>query len=281
MPSMRLQKILSTAGVASRRAAETLMPQGRVSVNGVDRHANSARRPIPDGDDIRVDGRRVRRARSARRYILLNKPAGVVTTRRDPQGRRTVLDLLAGVREYLYPVGRLDYDSEGLLLLTNDGELAAPLTHPRHGVVKVYAADVRGVPDAGGAGSELARRRARRRAHRAGRGAPGARRSRRPARRERPCWRLAARGAQPAGAAHVRGGGPPGRAPDARRASARSPIARLKPGEWRDLTERRSGAALRGGRAGVASATLPGRSPGNGTLPAPGLARRASCGTPA
>jgi pseudouridine synthase len=81
------------------------------------------------------------------RYILLNKPRGYVTTRRDPQGRPTVMDLLKSVREYVYPVGRLDYDSEGLLLLTNDGDLAARLTHPRHEVERVYEARVRGVPD--------------------------------------------------------------------------------------------------------------------------------------
>src|SRR5262249_51418871 len=80
--------------------------------------------------------------------ILLHKPRGYITTRSDPQGRPTDLDLLRGVREYIYPVGRLDYDSEGLLLLTNDGELAARLTHPRHEVDKVYEARVRGVPDA-------------------------------------------------------------------------------------------------------------------------------------
>src|SRR5262249_60055078 len=82
------------------------------------------------------------------RYILLHKPRGYITSRSDPRGRPTVLDLLRGVREYIYPVGRLDYDSEGLLLLTNDGELAARLTHPRHEVDKVYEARVRGVPDA-------------------------------------------------------------------------------------------------------------------------------------
>jgi 23S rRNA pseudouridine2605 synthase/16S rRNA pseudouridine516 synthase len=100
----------------------------------------------PDRDDIRVDGRRVRVAQQ-HRYVLLNKPRGYVTTRDDPQGRPTVLQLLAGVREYLYPVGRLDLDTEGLLLLTNDGELAAALTHPRHGVPRVYEARVAGVPD--------------------------------------------------------------------------------------------------------------------------------------
>src|SRR5215204_5912891 len=101
----------------------------------------------PAADDIRVDGRRVRVAERLR-YILLNKPKGYVTTRSDPQRRRTVMDLLSGVREYVYPVGRLDYDTEGLLLLTNDGDLAAILTHPRHGVERTYEARVAGMPDA-------------------------------------------------------------------------------------------------------------------------------------
>lgn len=142
---VRLQKIIAAAGVASRRAAEDLIRQGRVSVNGVT-VTGLGTKADPDQDDIRVDGRRVRPARRLR-YILLHKPRRVVTTRRDPQQRRTVMDLLTGVREPVYPVGRLDYDSEGLLLLTNDGDLAARLTHPRHGVVKRYRVLVRGVPD--------------------------------------------------------------------------------------------------------------------------------------
>src|SRR5919201_5370678 len=122
------------------------MLDGRVTVNGttvreLGTKADAAR------DDIRVDGRRVKVAEH-HRYILLNKPRGYVTTRSDPQRRPTVIDLLGGVREYVYPVGRLDFDSEGLLLLTNDGELAARLTHPRHGVPRVYEAHVLGVPDA-------------------------------------------------------------------------------------------------------------------------------------
>jgi 23S rRNA pseudouridine2605 synthase len=142
----RLQKILSQAGVASRRASEQLMLEGRVSVNGVTvRELGS--KADPARDDIRVDGRRVKIVEQ-HRYILLNKPRGYVTTRSDPQRRPTVLDLLHSVREYIYPVGRLDFDSEGLLLLTNDGDLAARLTHPRHGVARVYEARVLGVPDA-------------------------------------------------------------------------------------------------------------------------------------
>ena len=144
MSGVRLQKILSAAGVASRRAAEVLIQEGRVTVNGITFTAVGSRAD-PFADDIRVDGRRVKSS-GRRRYFLLNKPRGYVTTRIDPQGRKTVLDLLTGVREYVYPVGRLDYDSEGLLLLTNDGDLAARLTHPRHGAERVYEARVRGVP---------------------------------------------------------------------------------------------------------------------------------------
>jgi pseudouridine synthase len=142
----RLQKILSQAGVASRRASEQLMLEGRVTVNGVT-VMELGTKAEPGKDDIRVDGRRVKVVEH-HRYLLLNKPRGYVTTRSDPQRRPTVLDLLRGVREYVYPVGRLDYESEGLLLLTNDGDLAARLTHPRHEVARVYEARVLGVPDA-------------------------------------------------------------------------------------------------------------------------------------
>jgi pseudouridine synthase len=142
---IRLQKILSQAGVASRRAAERLMEEGRVSVNG-ETVRELGTKADPARDDIRVDGRRIRSA-ERHRYILLNKPRGYVSTRSDPQRRPTVIDLLAGVREYVYPVGRLDYDTEGLLLLTNDGDLAAGLTHPRHGVERTYEARVAGMPD--------------------------------------------------------------------------------------------------------------------------------------
>ena len=141
----RLQKVLSQAGVASRRLAEELIVQGRVQVNGVTVTALGTKAD-PGTDEIKVDGRRIK-VQQRKRYILLYKPRGFITSRSDPQGRPTVLDLLRAVREYVYPVGRLDYDSEGLLLLTNDGELAARLTHPRHEVDKVYEARVRGVPD--------------------------------------------------------------------------------------------------------------------------------------
>jgi 23S rRNA pseudouridine2605 synthase len=141
----RLQKILSQAGVASRRAAEQLMIEGRVSVNGATIRELGTKADAAH-DDIRVDGRRVKAAEPTR-YVLLNKPRGYMTTRSDPERRPTVIDLLRGVREYVYPVGRLDFDSEGLLILTNDGDLAARLTHPSHGVPRVYEAHVLGVPD--------------------------------------------------------------------------------------------------------------------------------------
>ena len=142
---VRLQKLLSAAGVASRRAAEKLISDGRVTVNG--RTVSTlGTRADAEADDIRVDGRRLGRSRR-RRYLLVYKPRGYITTRSDPQKRKTVLDLVPNVREYVYPVGRLDYDSEGLVLLTNDGDLAAQLLHPRHGVERVYEVTVRGVPN--------------------------------------------------------------------------------------------------------------------------------------
>ena len=143
----RLQKILSAAGVASRRTAESLILEGRVTVNGQTITTLGAKAD-PESDDVRVDGRRLKAA-PRRRYLLLYKPRGYITSRSDPQHRPTVIDLLdtGGVREYVYPVGRLDYDSEGLLLLTSDGDLAARLTHPRHGVEREYEVRVRGVPD--------------------------------------------------------------------------------------------------------------------------------------
>jgi 23S rRNA pseudouridine2605 synthase len=141
----RLQKILSGAGVVSRRAAEGLIVQGRVAVNGTP-IMDLGSKADPQTDTISVDGKKIKTAVPLR-YVLVNKPTGMVTTRFDPERRRTVLELIPRDLGYLYPVGRLDYDSEGLLLLTNDGELAARLMHPRHEVPKVYRARVRGVPD--------------------------------------------------------------------------------------------------------------------------------------
>lgn len=147
MPSVRLNKLLSQTGVASRRLADELMRQGRVSVNGAT-ITELGTKADPDRDDVRVDGRRLK-LKQERRYLLLYKPRGVMSTRSDPQRRKTVVDLVAaaGVRGYFYPVGRLDYDSEGLILLTNDGEFAERVTHPRYELDRTYEALVAGVPD--------------------------------------------------------------------------------------------------------------------------------------
>ena len=141
----RIQKILSRAGVASRRAAEKVMAEGRVSVNGEVVREMGAKADLGK-DDIRVDGVRVK-APQERVYLLLNKPKGVVTTRHDPEGRRTVMDLVPAVAG-LFPVGRLDVTTEGLILLTNDGGFAERVAHPRYEVPRVYHAKVRGVPGA-------------------------------------------------------------------------------------------------------------------------------------
>lgn len=140
----RLQKYLAAAGIASRRKSEELIRQGRVTVNG--ELAVLGVRVHPERDVIVVDGQRVKKERKT--YIMLNKPAGVITTCRDPRGRTTVKDLLADVTVAVHPVGRLDYDSEGLLLLTNDGDLTFRLTHPRYEVKKTYHVLVDGVPSA-------------------------------------------------------------------------------------------------------------------------------------
>jgi 23S rRNA pseudouridine2605 synthase len=141
----RLQKIIAHAGFASRREAEAMIREGRVTVNGrvVTELGSKAN---PRSDHIKVDGKLITRP-EPHRYILLYKPKEVMTTVEDPQGRRTVLQLVRGVRERIYPVGRLDFHSEGLVLLTNDGELAFKVSHPRHGSVKTYHVKVRGVPE--------------------------------------------------------------------------------------------------------------------------------------
>ena len=145
--SIRLNKLLSMYGIASRRAADDLIAQGRVELNGkiVTELGTKA---DPDRDDIRVDGRRLKTA-PVKRYLLMYKPEGVVATRSDPQRRKTVIDLVvaAGVQGYFYPVGRLDYDSEGLIILTNDGEFAERVTHPRYELDRTYEAVIEGIPD--------------------------------------------------------------------------------------------------------------------------------------
>lgn len=143
----RLQKLLSAAGVCSRRAAETYLTAGRVTVNG--EPARLGQKADPDRDEILVDGRPLA-PRAKPVYILLNKPRGYVTTLSDEQGRKTVAELVADCGARVYPVGRLDLDSEGLLLLTNDGDWAQHLLHPSHEVEKTYHVSVFG-PVAGAA----------------------------------------------------------------------------------------------------------------------------------
>lgn len=132
----RLQKILSGAGICSRRAAETYISSGRVKVNGIT--ANLGDSADLEQDEILVDGRLLGKNGPRPVYIMLNKPRGYVTTLSDEAGRKTVADLLEDVPERVYPVGRLDMHSEGLLILTNDGDLAHHLTHPSHEVYKEY-----------------------------------------------------------------------------------------------------------------------------------------------
>lgn len=141
----RLQRILARSGIASRRAAEAIIASGRVTVNGEIVQALGTRAD-PGRDDIRVDGSPL--PEPGRRVLLaLHKPAGYVTTRHDERGRRTVMELVPAIPG-LHPVGRLDFDTSGLLLLTNDGELTLAITHPRHELAKTYLATVAGVPGA-------------------------------------------------------------------------------------------------------------------------------------
>ena len=139
---MRLNAYLARAGVASRRKADELIKAGRVTVNGEPGQLNTF---VSGRDRVELDGRPLEKQRLA--YLLLHKPAGVVTTASDPQGRPTVVELVADHETRVVPVGRLDADTTGALLLTNDGELAHRLAHPRYEVEKVYEAEVEGAPD--------------------------------------------------------------------------------------------------------------------------------------
>ena len=195
---MRLNAYLARAGVASRRGADELIKAGRVTVDGAPGELGTF---VGASNVVRVDGREV--AKQALRHVLLNKPRGTITTARDPEGRPTVVDLVGGdIR--VVPVGRLDRDTTGVLLLTNDGDLAHRLAHPRYRVEKVYVADVEGEPDdeavralAEGLELEDGADRARARA------APGALAAR----------AHAPRGPEPPGPAHARGRRAPGAAP--------------------------------------------------------------------
>ncbi len=140
---VRLQKVIAASGIASRRAAETMIRNGEVTVNGrVVRVLGTCVDPLTD--HVKVNGRHVRRA-EPEVFVLLHKPLGYVTTMRDPHGRPTIADLLAGVAVRVFPVGRLDYDAEGLLLLTNNGRVAHTCLHPRHHVPKTYLVKVSGL----------------------------------------------------------------------------------------------------------------------------------------
>lgn len=140
---VRLQKVIADAGLASRRKAEEFITAGRVTVNGrVVRELGT--RVDPSKDHIKVDGRHLKPA-PPHVYLMLNKPKGYVSTLQDPEGRPAIKDLLRGVHVRVFPAGRLDFDTEGLMLLTNDGEMAQVLLHPRHHVSKVYLVKVKGV----------------------------------------------------------------------------------------------------------------------------------------
>lgn len=141
----RLQKYLAHAGIGSRRSCEELIVQGKVKVNGQVVTALGTKID-PHKDIVQINGKTVQK-KERKVYIVLNKPTGYVTTSKDPQGRPTVLDLIKEKETRIYPVGRLDFETEGLLLLTNDGELAYRLTHPKYKVKKVYHVLVKGVPE--------------------------------------------------------------------------------------------------------------------------------------
>lgn len=140
----RLNKVLARAGVSSRRGADRLIEEGRVTVNGSVVRELGAR--VEPDDAVKVDGRRLPDAPAQHTYLVLNKPRGYVTTLSDPEGRPTIRSFLRGIRTRVYPVGRLDFNSEGLLLLTDDGELARDLMAPRSHVEKLYKVKVRGCP---------------------------------------------------------------------------------------------------------------------------------------
>ena len=144
MAKIRIQKVLAEAGVASRRAAEEMVLAGRVSVNN--HVVTSLPCFVTEAETIRLDGRAVKRPRATARktYFILNKPRGVVCTSSDPEGRRLAVDLVPPTAGRVYCVGRLDIDSTGMLILTNDGDLTEKLTHPRYGVPKTYVAEVNG-----------------------------------------------------------------------------------------------------------------------------------------
>jgi 23S rRNA pseudouridine2605 synthase len=143
MSMERLQKVLAAAGIGSRRKCEQIIQEGRVQVNG-EQVTELGTKVDPATDAIAVDGRPILSEKKV--YLMFNKPKGCITSVTDPGGRKTVMDFMKDVKERVYPVGRLDYETEGLLILTNDGEFANKLTHPKFHVPKTYHATVKGVP---------------------------------------------------------------------------------------------------------------------------------------
>jgi len=142
---IRLQKIIADAGYASRREAEKLIEEGRVTVNG--KIAKLGDKADPETDHIKIDGKLLKKTKKDYIYIILNKPKKVMCTTSDPEVRETIMDLIKGIKKRVWPVGRLDYHSEGLVLITNDGELTLRLTHPKYKVEKVYEVKVKDLPD--------------------------------------------------------------------------------------------------------------------------------------
>ena len=147
MPSKKIQLILRDAGIGSRRHSEELIREGRVTVNG---HVTSdpASTADPYRDHIKVDGKLLRSPDTKQYYYLFNKPRNVVSTMKDPEGRPCVGELIKSIKRRLFPVGRLDFDAEGLMILTNDGQLAQKLSHPGNKIPRTYMVKVRGTPDA-------------------------------------------------------------------------------------------------------------------------------------
>ncbi|HHU79173.1 MAG: pseudouridine synthase [Caldicoprobacterales bacterium] len=142
---MRLQKFMAECGVGSRRKCEEMIRLGRVYLNGK-KVTEMGTLVDPERDEVILDGKHILKMKEKKIYIMLNKPRGIITTVHDPQNRKTVLDCIGWKGNRIYPVGRLDYDTEGLLILTNDGEFAYKMTHPKHQVEKEYYCVVRGYP---------------------------------------------------------------------------------------------------------------------------------------
>lgn len=140
---MRLNKYIASCGVTSRRGADKLIAEGKVTVNGA--LVTTMGGEIDESDDVRIDGKAIKPQADV--YIMLNKPAGYICSCADDRGRKTVLDLIKGVEGRVFPVGRLDYDTEGLLILTSDGDFAYRCTHPKHEINKKYYAEVKGALD--------------------------------------------------------------------------------------------------------------------------------------